>query len=318
MKNLKIQFSLFFTFLLIAFAAPVFAQNGQINESFQKVRKIKLDLAVGNIEFQKSTSQETKLEAKYDDKKLDVEVVYNSGKLTIVEKTRKRNNNNLEGSNYTLQIPDNVLIDINTGTGSIRLDGIIAETKMNTGTGHIIFKNYEGYSKLNTGTGDVKVTDSEGEIDMNSGTGDVVINNSGGELNANSGTGDVEVENIRGRLSVNSGTGDVHGRDVALEEEASFNSGIGNAKYVLSGSLKEDLNINSGTGNAILDMNGQNFNGTLIMSCDKDHGNISAPFSFDKEEIDDDNDTLIKYKYFGDSGVELKVSTGTGRAKVIK
>ena len=81
MKKLNVQFSLFFALLLLGFSTPVFSQNGSLNESFQNVRKIKLDLAVGSVDFQKSGSQETKLTAKYDDKKLDVEVVYNSGKI---------------------------------------------------------------------------------------------------------------------------------------------------------------------------------------------------------------------------------------------
>ena len=299
--------------LCLAFSTPVFSQ---INESFSNVKKVKLDVAVGDIDLQKSNSEKTELVGDYDESKLNVEVLFKNGQLSVVEKMKKKNNRGEIKSKYTLSIPNDVFVNINTGTGDVNLKELSAETNLNSGTGDIVFQQYDGTSNLNSGTGDVEVRDSKGEINMNSGTGDVIINNSSGKLMANSGTGNVKVDNVDGSLSANSGTGNVSGSNVRLNSKANFNSGTGDATFTLTGDVTTDLSINSGTGDAILDMNGQGFKGTLIMKCDKDDGTISAPFSFDKTETEDD--TLIKYKCFGDSDVKIQVSTGTGKAKVMK
>ncbi|MEO1257336.1 MAG: hypothetical protein AAFZ15_01015 [Bacteroidota bacterium] len=313
MKKLISNFTFLLAVICLAFSSPVFSQ---IDESFSNVKKVKFDIAVGDIQLQKSNSGKTELLGNYDEGKLNVEVLFKNGELSVIEKTKKKKTRGSIDSKYTLSIPDDIFVNINTGTGDVSLNDLSTKTNINTGTGMVSFQNYNGASKLNSGTGNVRVIDSKGDIDMNSGTGNVMIENSSGDLVANSGTGNVKVDKVKGKLAANSGTGNVKGSNVHLEGTASFNSGTGAAQYVLTGEVSNDLSVNSGTGDAILDMNGQRFEGTLIMKCDKDHGSISAPFSFDKTETKDD--TLIKYKYFGDSGVEIQVSTGTGKAKVMK
>ncbi len=289
---------------LMVISASIFSQTESINETFDRVKKVKLDVAIGDIEIVKSNSGKTELAGEYNPDKLDVEILYSNGNLSVIEKTKRRNNNGNVNSKYRLQIPDGLEIKVNTGTGDIVLKDVSAESKINTGTGKILMEKYTGDSKLNSGTGSVELINSKGEITLNSGTGDVAIKNSDGELAANSGTGDVEVENAGGKISANSGTGDVVASNIKLDGKGNFNSGTGDVKLILTGPVTKDLSVNSGTGSATLDMNGQNFNGTLVMACDKKSGSISAPFDFDKEETEDK--TIKKYKYFGDSGVELK------------
>jgi hypothetical protein len=275
-----------------------FSQKENIKETFDNVQKIKVDVAVGNIAIEKSPSGNTVLTGEYDSEKLDVEISFSNGKLSVVEKTKKRNSNGSIDSHYKLQIPANLEMNVNTGTGKI------------------VVVNHKGDLKLNSGTGSVELLNSEGELSLNSGTGRVSMTNCQGELNANSGTDDVVIENVTGVISANSGTGNVSAKNINLKGNGNFNSGTGNVQLTLTSPVTQNLSVNSGTGSATLDMNGQNFDGTLVMACGEKAGSISAPFNFDKEETKDR--TIKKYKYFGDSGVELKVSTGTGKAKLIK
>lgn len=293
-----------------------FTQKKDIKETYDNVKKVKVDVAVGNIAIEKSTSGKTVLTAEYDSDKLDVEILFSNGKLSVIEKTQKRNSNGKIDSYYKLQIPDDLELSINTGTGEIAIANISAEANVNTGTGKIVAVDYKGDLKLNSGTGSVQIMGSEGELSLNSGTGSVSITNCHGQLNANSGTEDVVLEDVSGSVSANSGTGNVSAKNIKLKGNGNFNSGTGNVNLTLTNPVTQNLSVNSGTGSATLDMNGQSFDGTLVMSCGERGGSIVAPFDFDKEETKDR--TIKKYKYFGDSGVELKVSSGTGKAKLIK
>lgn len=304
------------TLFFLCLTVQVFSQKENIKESFDNVQKVKIDVAIGDIAIEKSTTGQTILTGEYDTDKLDVEILFSNGKLSVVEKTKRRNSNGSIDSHYKLQIPDGMEMNLNTGTGDIAIAGVAADANVNTGTGKIVAVNYTGDLKLNSGTGSVQLMGSKGELSLNSGTGTVSMTNCQGELNANSGTDDVVMENVSGVVSANSGTGNVSAKNINLEGNGNFNSGTGNVQVTLSNPVSKNLSVNSGTGSATLDMNGQSFDGTLVMTCGEQGGSISAPFNFDKEETKDK--TIKKYKYFGDSGVELKVSTGTGKAKVIK
>ncbi|MEZ4930982.1 MAG: DUF4097 family beta strand repeat-containing protein [Saprospiraceae bacterium] len=300
----------------LSITLQVFSQKENIKETFDNVQKIKVDVAVGNIAIEKSPSGNTVLTGEYDSEKLDVEISFSNGKLSVVEKTKKRNSNGSIDSHYKLQIPANLEMNLNTGTGDIAMASVTADANVNTGTGKIVVVNHKGDLKLNSGTGSVELLNSEGELSLNSGTGRVSMTNCQGELNANSGTDDVVIENVTGVISANSGTGNVSAKNINLKGNGNFNSGTGNVQLTITSPVTQNLSVNSGTGSATLDMNGQNFDGTLVMACGEPGGSISAPFDFDKEETKDR--TIKKYKYFGDSGVELKVSTGSGKAKLIK
>lgn len=315
MKMSNLSSFCFLVLLLTGFSSTVFAQRGELKERFTQVQKIKFDVAVGSIEFRKSDSGATTLEGDYDSGKLDVEVSFKNGQLKVIEKTKRRNSGSV-ASKYLVMIPDGLSIDLNSGTGHMKFNSIEADVHLNTGTGNIEFVRFKGDVNSNTGTGDVALRNCSGEMTLNSGTGDVLVDKCEGGFNLNSGTGNVRVDGLRGKVSANSGTGNVLATGVQLEGNGSFNSGTGNVKLTLSHPLTNDLYVNSGTGSASLDMNRQSFDGTLVMACNEKGGRINAPFDFDKKETEDK--TIRKYKYFGDSSVQLRVSTGTGNASVKK
>jgi hypothetical protein len=86
----------------------------------------------------------------------------------------------------------------------------------------------------------------------------------------------------------------------------------------LSQGLEHDISVNSGSGDAVLDLNGNEISGLVIMTADKRQGEIHAPFPFDKEEeIDNGGSTTIKKTArLGNESVEIRIGTGSGNARI--
>jgi glutaminase len=86
----------------------------------------------------------------------------------------------------------------------------------------------------------------------------------------------------------------------------------------LSQGLEHDISVNSGSGDAVLDFNGNEISGLVIMTADKRQGEIHAPFPFDKEEeIDNGGSTTIKKTArLGNESVEIRIGTGSGNARI--
>lgn len=316
MKN-TIAFSLaLFTFLFLV-KNEAAAQPQQIDESYAGVKKIDLDIAIGNVAVGPAKGSQIDVKGFYDGDKLKVKVEQDGSKLTITEKTRERDNNDIR-SRWEILVPADMEMEANLGTGNMDITKYTGALEGNCGTGDLTLVASETELSWNCGTGDYVLTNCEGEFELNTGTGDVRLTNVRGRTSVNSGTGDLDLTNCRGEIDANSGTGDVEASNLAILKASSFNSGTGHVDVKLGAQTNADLTVNSGTGNAELDMNGQDFNGTLTMYCNKRSGNIKAPFSFDKEWTEEEGrrQTLHKSKRFGNSDVEVKVGTGSGRALV--
>lgn len=283
--------------LLCGSISPLMAQQSTIHETYSSVSKITLNLALGDVQLSESTSGKVDLSGDYDSDQMDVRITLDNGHLKIEEKSKRKNQNDSRSS-YALMVPAGLDVKVNTGTGDINLQDVNAEIDVNTGTGEIRLKGFDGVANLNTGTGNIAAEKSSGKI------------------NLNSGTGDVSLSQVKGSLSANSGTGDVHAKGISPDDKAAFNSGTGDVRLSLEGPVTADMSVNSGTGKASLDFNGQPFDGTLIMVCHEKSGSIASNFDFDRVETQHKN--LVKTKKFGNADVKLKVTTGTGQAKVTK
>ena len=118
-------------------------------------------------------------------------------------------------------------------------------------------------------------------------------------------------------IRTNTASGNVEVEDVDIELFS--NTGSGNYRFE---NFEGFMKLNTGSGNSSLEMNGFKFNGELVMQCGEKSGNISAPFSFDKEEVIErggrNNNMIRKTKSFGTAGTKIQVSTGSGTAKISK
>jgi DUF4097 and DUF4098 domain-containing protein YvlB len=289
--------------LLTAIKVGVFAEDVQeIQKRFSQSSEVRLKLVLGQCEIGPSS-----------DGKIHVKLVYaySQGGFEPILKERSRylllqekfHGTNPEGhSRWTLAVPDGVEIAFRSATGDLTVASLAADLTGSTGTGDLNLDKVKGNLHLRTGTGRVQVLDSEGDCELSSGTGRVTV------------------RGFKGNIEASSGTGDVHASEVTLESDGEFSSGTGDAEVVFPGVGDFDLSVSSGTGSAVVKMNGQPIQGRFEFTCQAKRGRIVCPEQFDQEEAYTDHKTkyLLKSLTRGDDASKIRVSTGTGQAKLVK
>ncbi len=280
-------------------ALPTLLVAQKLDKTFQNVEFVEISSLTGDITIQKGKTTEVEVRGEWNADKVRVRVNYD-GKTLVIEEKKIRNNWSGNVSNWVLMVPDNLDLDVNSGTGDLTISGVTADLD------------------ANSGTGDIFIEGMEGRFDINSGTGGVTIDNAKGKFDLNSGTNAVRVTNSEGKFDANSGTGNVQFRKVKPTGNSTLNSGTGNVAFTISGPIEADLALSSGTGNAVLDFAGNKVEGDFEMKCGINSGRIIAPFDFDSERRigNRNNGHIEKDAKIGKAMYDLEISTGTGTARV--
>jgi len=309
-------------FLLLFVVAATVANAQELSKSFSGIKKIKINTSSGDITLVKGNTAEVQVKVTYTYNSGDYQPVFeqNGTSLTLKEDFNNDKRSFSGSSKWTLTIPDGLDIHASSGSGNVQAADLKVTISANTGSGNYDWKNVSGDANINTGSGDIDFDNYQGDVDLNTGSGTITIVKSKGAIIANTGSGNISMTGVTGGISANTGSGKIRAQELSLTRKASFNTGSGNVVVVLSAPLTQDLSLNSGSGDAILDCKGTKLEGKLTMTASKRHGDIKAPFTFDKtEEIDDngnDNTRIRKTVQLGKSDVEIRISTGSGTAEV--
>lgn len=293
----------------------------EVTKSFSGVKKIRLSTSGGDCILKKGSSEEVKVELTYTYSTEKFTPVMDKEGSTLILKEQFERGSTSGNSTWTLTIPQNMELDFNTGSGSLKGEGLTLELKSNSGSGNVELKNTDGDFRLNSGSGSVILIATKGDVSANSGSGNIEVDGADGEVKANVGSGNIKIYNAKGMFAANSGSGDVKVDKVILTDKSSFNSGSGDVKVALSEAPAYSLSLNSGSGDAILDFGGNKMEGTVVMTANKKNGEIRAPFSFDKtEEIEDGGNQvrIRKTAKLSDKDIQIKIGTGSGKAVVEK
>jgi DUF4097 and DUF4098 domain-containing protein YvlB len=311
-----------FAILMLMIVSVAFAQDKNESKTFNNIKNLRLSTASGDIAIKKSSSGETKVSVRYTYDEKDYHVVMDEvdGRLVLEEKFER---GSYSGSSYwTLEVPDNLTMKLNTGSGDIRIDQLtIADIKSNSGSGDVELASVKGRLDFNTGSGDYVLENIDGELDLNTGSGNINVRNSKGSFDLNAGSGDIRFEKVNGNFQVNTGSGDIKANNVTIAGTSKFNNGSGNATVSLGAELKSSISLNSGSGDSKLEFNDTQISGEVIMTANKPSGDIVAPFKFDKEETIDDGGSqkrIQKTAKLGNSDIKIRIGTGSGTAEITK
>lgn len=293
-----------------------------ITKTYPGVKKIRMTTKSGSCKITRGGKDVVlSLEHTYDSDEYEPEIELEGDRLMIGERFNERNTQGT--ANWTLQVPDGTRIDFNTGSGDISVGDVNIEFDSNTGSGNIFLTGTKGNLDCNTGSGDIELEQFDGEIKGNTGSGSIKVRQSLGDLRLNTGSGNVRVTNSKAAFSLNTGSGNIDAEGVTLTGASRFNTGSGDSEVVLAAAPKHDISVNSGSGDALLDFNGNEIAGQVVMKMDKRNGKITAPFSFDKTEEEDNgnngrNVMVIKTAQRGTATNRIMVGTGSGEATLQK
>lgn len=290
---------LFAVLSLLLVHTPGFSQK-VINETFEGIKEIEMSISSGDVIFEKSGDNKVTIEM-ISTFEAYVPTIEKRGAVLRIDEEKMRDVRNWSGNvTWNFKIPNDLVIDHNTGSGDITIAGLQLKIGMNSGSGSFRISGSGGEMRINTGSGDIRVSKATGRLDFNCGSGDIDISDVNAEVAANVGSGDIEASGL------------------ALSGKSTFNSGSGDVEVTLAQPLAHDISANSGSGDARLNFNGHKIDGLVTMEANKQNGDIEAPFEFDStEEIErGDNTTVRKTRQMGSSNIKINVSTGSGTAEI--
>ena len=312
---------LFALAILLHTVLPSAAQEKSINRSFTGINTIEAATASGNIVVKKSAGAAVNLTLvhSFDEGDFRPLIEERGGKLTLKEDFARGSHTG--NSTWTLEIPDNVTMHLNSGSGNIAIEGVRTNVTSSVGSGNIKLSSVTGELSFNTGSGNIGLTDASGELSFNTGSGKIVAEGGTGQFRLNAGSGNIDLRRLTGTFSINTGSGNIKADAMSFQGAGQFNTGSGDAVVTLASDATHDISVNSGSGDATLDFNGTPMQGEIIMTANEHNGNIVAPFDFDREETIREGNSqpkIRKVARLSDKSITIKVGTGSGTAKVAK
>jgi hypothetical protein len=289
----------------------------EITKTFNGIKRVRINTASGSCVIKKSDTPAVTLQLKYtyDDDDYTAYMVQEGDELVAKEKFHRNSSNG--SASWTLTIPNDIKVKFVTGSGDIEASGLSLMLEATTGSGEFEFNGVGGNVECTTGSGDIDLQNVSGELKATSGSGSFYVSKSKGTLKLTTGSGNHRILESSAEFDVTTGSGRITATGISAEGSSSFTTGSGNVEVQLSSSPKHDLAVTSGSGNAVVNFNGNVINGEIVMKASKKHGNIEAPFAFDKtEEISNHgNDvTIQKTALKGTGKPRITISTGSGSA----
>ncbi|TQV75251.1 DUF4097 family beta strand repeat protein [Aliikangiella marina] len=109
----------------------------------------------------------------------------------------------------TVKTPDNLQLDIDDGSGFIKITDIKESVWIKDGSGDIEASNLAGDVELKDGSGSVELTNIGGSLRIDDGSGDLDISQVGADTEIDDGSGEINLKDVSGKVSIEDGSGDL-------------------------------------------------------------------------------------------------------------
>ncbi|WP_158856092.1 DUF4097 family beta strand repeat-containing protein [Lunatibacter salilacus] len=262
----------------------------EINEEFSGIKKIEVDGGFLEVEYiGESGMQDVSMDAvlrSNSDKRY--EIIYNvdGETLKIEVKTSKGISGNLKGEGtILLKGPRNILLDLESGSGSLSVQNVVStETNMTVASGSIFAKNISATNiflssssglvkaedltgKLNAvvSSGKMEFSGIDGNIDADGSSGELKFNGINGVVNATISSGKIEMNNVRFLGKTHLTSGQLFATNSGLGAETSLKVSSGSI-YIQTLSNLSNFNFNITTGSGIARVGSQQASGSLIIN----------------------------------------------------
>ena len=111
--------------------------------------------------------------------------------------------------NLTVTLPPSVKLEIDDGSGDIKVTDMTNDISLDDGSGDVILKNINGDVKIDDGSGGVVLKNVVGDITLDDGSGDLEIYRATGALKIDDSSGDVTISEIQGNVNLDDGSGNI-------------------------------------------------------------------------------------------------------------
>lgn len=109
----------------------------------------------------------------------------------------------------SIRVPESLRVDINDGSGSLRVSGLRADLTIEDGSGSTAVSDIDGNVSIDDGSGSITVEDVRGNLDLVDGSGSITVARVGGDVDIDDGSGSISVEDAGGTVTVDDGSGSI-------------------------------------------------------------------------------------------------------------
>lgn len=253
---------LLFAFTLLASAAS--KEDVSRTMDVKPGEKLVVDVDFGSIDIAAGANDKVTLDAHrkvdFDNESSEKEYLANSAitvskdgnVVTIRARGKKRHSHwNFKhqemDAKYTLRIPKQFEVGLNTDGGEIRVNGITGNVKARTSGGDLEFAHLEGTLDGQTSGGGINVADCKGPIEIETSGGDIRVVDGKGGLNAHTSGGRIEVRNFTGDTEVRTSGGNLTLEKIAGKLVGRTSGGGIHAS--LPGAVLGDVKLETSAGN---------------------------------------------------------------------
>jgi DUF4097 and DUF4098 domain-containing protein YvlB len=127
--------------------------------------------------------------------------------------------------NMTVNVPKNMPLQIDDGSGWLRIENITGNVDIDDGSGSMEILNVTGELHLEDSSGDVRVEKIKGNMEIDDSSGDLKVKNISGDVKIDDGSGEIDMVGIFGNVAIDDGSGTIYVRDVQGEVVVSDGSG---------------------------------------------------------------------------------------------
>lgn len=131
-----------------------------------------------------------------------------------------------------IMVPPGLMIEVDDGSGEIRIDGVDAELRIEDGSGEINISRHRGSVEIDDGSGSIDIDSLEGSLWLVDGSGDIDIRNVTGNVHIPSdGSGSIRIRDVRGNVTIDDdGSGSISVHNITGDMTVG-DSGSGSVNY---------------------------------------------------------------------------------------
>jgi hypothetical protein len=216
-------------------------------------------------------------------------------------------NRSTEGR-YTIRVPANFSVDLDTSGGDISTTGLTGFVKVDTSGGDLTFDKIHGDIHADTSGGHIKVSSCDGTTDLDTSGGHIEVTDSRGKLDADTSGGKITVMNFAGDAKVESSGGKLRLANVGGKLRAETSGGA--IEAILPSLVAGDVSLETSAG-AITVMTPPNAG--LTIDAETGAGRVRSDLPMANVHSDDDS---LKATING-GGKKLVLRSGAGSIQIV-
>lgn len=112
--------------------------------------------------------------------------------------------------NLTVFVPRNIGLNIDDGSGWVKVGNTGGEVFIEDGSGKIGIADVTGSVEVDDGSGEIKVTSVRGAVKVDDGSGDIVVKGVTGDVYVDDGSGTISVSEVGGNVTVSDSSGSIY------------------------------------------------------------------------------------------------------------